>query len=136
MVSTNYMLELKSNPKSVCHIEPYVNRIVEDFKINDEIYGNILISLTEAVNNAIYHGNQEDASKTVRIKLANFTNKQIAFEVSDDGNGFNPSDLPDPTAPDNIMKLGGRGVFLMQQLSDDVEFKDNGSTVHINFKIS
>jgi len=130
------MLELKSNPKSVCHIEPYVNRIVEDFKINDEIYGNILISLTEAVNNAIYHGNQEDDSKTVRIKLANFTNKQIASEVSDDGNGFNPNDLPDPTAPDNIMKLGGRGVFLMQQLSDDVEFKDNGSTVHINFRIS
>lgn len=136
MVSTNYMLELKSNPKSVCHIEPYVNRIVEDFKINEEIYGNILISLTEAVNNAIYHGNKEDVSKTVRIKLANFTNKQIAFEVSDDGNGFNPNDLPDPTAPDNIMKLGGRGVFLMQQLSDDVEFKNNGSTVHINFKIN
>ncbi len=136
MTSTPYMLELQSNPGNVSHIEPYVNRIVEDFGINDEIYGNILISLTEAVNNAIIHGNQEDISKTVRIKLLEKkARKQIAFQISDDGPGFNYEHLPDPTAPENIMKLGGRGVFLMQQLSDNIQFMNNGSTVEINFNI-
>lgn len=136
MTSTRYMLELQSNPGSISYIEPYVNRIVEDFGIDDEIYGNILISLTEAVNNAIIHGNKKDFSKMVRIKLLQKrSRKQIAFQVSDDGPGFNFEQLPDPTAPENIMKLGGRGVFLMQQLSDNMEFMDNGSTVEINFNI-
>lgn len=136
MTSTPYMLELQSNPGSISYIEPYVNRIVEDFGINDEIYGNILISLTEAVNNAIIHGNREDFSKMVRIKLfEKRQRRQIAFRVSDDGSGFNFEQLPDPTAPENIMKLGGRGVFLMQQLADNIEFLDNGSTVEINFNI-
>ena len=136
MTSTRYMLELQSNPNSIGYIEPYVNQIVEDFGINEEIYGNILISLTEAVNNAIIHGNQEDLSKMVRIRLVQESSRsQIAFQVSDDGPGFNFEQLPDPTAPENIMKLGGRGVFLMQQLSDDIEFMDNGSTVQINFNI-
>jgi serine/threonine-protein kinase RsbW len=60
---------------------------------------------------------------------------QIAFQISDDGPGFNVDELPDPTAPENIMKLGGRGVFLMQQLSDDIKFMNNGSTVEINFNL-
>lgn len=134
MTSTRYMLELKSNPSSISHIEPYVNQIVSDFGINDEIYGNILISLTEAVNNAIIHGNKEDLSKKVVIKLVdNNPQNQIAFQISDDGPGFDFEELPDPTAPENILKLGGRGVFLMQQLSDNIEFMDNGSTVQMNF---
>ena len=134
MTSNRYMLELQSNPNCITYIEPYVNRVVEDFGINEEIYGNILISLTEAVNNAIIHGNKEDDSKTVRIKLLEKRN-QIAFQISDDGPGFNVDELPDPTAPENIMKLGGRGVFLMQQLSDDIKFMNNGSTVEIDFNL-
>ncbi len=134
MTSNRYMLELQSNPNCISYIEPYVNRVVSDLGINEEIYGNILISLTEAVNNAIIHGNKEDDSKKVRIKLLEKSN-QIAFQISDDGPGFDVNSLPDPTAPENIMKLGGRGVFLMQQLSDDIQFKDNGSTVEINFNI-
>lgn len=134
MTSTRYMLELQSNPNSISHIEPYVNQIVSDFGINDEIYGNILISLTEAVNNAIIHGNKEDLSKKVVIKLVdNNPQNQIAFQISDDGPGFDFEELPDPTAPENILKLGGRGVFLMQQLSDNIKFMDNGSTVQMNF---
>ncbi len=135
MKSATYMLTLHSNPRSVAQIESYVNQIVEDLGINDEIYGNILISLTEAVNNAIYHGNQQDEAKLVKIELAEQSNCQIAFQVSDEGNGFDYHNLPDPTAPENLMKLGGRGVFLMQQLSDDIEFMDNGSTVKIHFRI-
>ena len=131
---TRYKLELQSNLNSISRIEPYVNKIVSDFGINDEIYGNILIALTEAVNNAILHGNKEDKSKKVVIKLVSSQpKKQLVFQISDDGPGFNHKHLPDPTAPENILKLGGRGVFLMRQLSDKIEFMDNGSTVQIRF---
>lgn len=134
MTLTRYKLVLQSNLNSISRIEPYVNQIVSDFGINDEIYGNILIALTEAVNNAILHGNKEDNSKKVTINLvSNHPKKQLVFQISDDGSGFNHSELPDPTAPENILKLGGRGVFLMRQLSDEVEFMDNGSTVQILF---
>ena len=134
MTLTRYKLVLQSNLNSISRIEPYVNQIVSDFGINDEIYGNILIALTEAVNNAILHGNKEDNSKKVTISLvSNHPKKQLVFQISDDGSGFNYSELPDPTAPENILKLGGRGVFLMRQLSDEVEFMDNGSTVQILF---
>lgn len=134
MILTPYKLVLQSSLSSISRIEPYVNQIVSDFGINDEIYGNILIALTEAVNNAILHGNKEDKSKKVTINLVNnHPKKQLIFQISDDGSGFNHSQLPDPTAPENILKLGGRGVFLMRQLSDEVEFMDNGSTVQILF---
>ena len=134
MILTPYKLVLQSSLSSISRIEPYVNQIVSDFGINDEIYGNILIALTEAVNNAILHGNKEDKSKKVTINLVNnHQKKQLIFQISDDGSGFNHSQLPDPTAPENILKLGGRGVFLMRQLSDEVEFMDNGSTVQILF---
>ena len=61
--------------------------------------------------------------------------KCLAFKISDEGCGFDHESLPDPTSPENILKIGGRGVFLMKQLSDDVLFHDNGSTVEIQFNL-
>ncbi len=127
-------LELQSDPRNIAHIEPYVNQIMEEHNICQSVYGNILIALTEAVTNAIVHGNKEDGSKTVTVNIKDCEDKKIVFQVTDQGAGFNPDDLPDPTAPDNIMKLGGRGVFLIQQLADSVTFCDEGRCVEILFK--
>ena len=136
-MSTNmFMLELQSNPRNINVIESYVDRVVEKFTdINEDMYGNILISLTEAVNNAIIHGNKADESKKVRVNLEKSDNK-ISFKITDEGPGFDYDELPDPTAPENILKLGGRGVFLMKQLSDTVNFHDNGSTVELRFSLT
>lgn len=136
-MSTNmFMLELQSNPRNINVIESYVDRVVEKFTdINEDMYGNILISLTEAVNNAIIHGNKADESKKVRVNLEKSDNK-ISFKITDEGPGFDFDELPDPTAPENILKLGGRGVFLMKQLSDNVNFHDNGSTVELRFSLT
>ncbi len=127
-------LVLSSIPKNIAHIEPYVERVVREFDINSELYGNILISVTEAVTNAIVHGNHSDASKKVTVEMEKHP-KNIVFKVTDEGDGFEPETLPDPTAPENLLELGGRGVFLMKQLSDLVIFSDNGRTVEIQFKI-
>ena len=128
------MLRLPSNPRNVCQVESFVQRIVEKYRISPDVYGNILISLTEAVNNAIIHGNRKDESKTVKIQLSK-DNGHLAIRVSDEGHGFDYRSIPDPTAPENLTKCGGRGVFLMQQLSDRVNFHDDGRTVEMQFRL-
>ena len=128
------MLKLSSDPKNVARVESFVEHLVDKYGISPDVYGNILISLTEAVTNAITHGNDSDKTKTVQVRLKK-QNNRLAFLISDEGGGFDFDNLPDPTAPENLLKIGGRGVFLMRQLSDDVAFYDNGSTVEICFRI-
>lgn len=127
-------LILKSDPRKISEVEYFVKRFARDLNIAEDIFPNILISVTEAVNNAIIHGNQQNSSKDVKIELS--TNREIlTIKVSDQGAGFNPNSVPDPTLAENLDKLGGRGVFLIQQLSDKVLFKNNGRTVEMKFNI-
>jgi len=135
MSATHKVLNLSSCPKSIAKVEPFVNTIVDRYHISQDIYGNILISITEAVTNAIRHGNRNDASKNVSIRVSP-TKDGLSFLISDEGNGFDYQNVPDPTAPENILKIGGRGVFLMRQLADQVQFTNNGSTVEIQFRLS
>lgn len=134
MSRQHQILSLASDPKNVSRVEPFVELVFKEYQLSPDIYGNILISLTEAVTNAIMHGNKSDISKLVRIQSKKLQS-QMAFLVSDEGIGFDYETLPDPTAPENLLKIGGRGVFLMQQLSDDVVFHDDGRTIEIKFNI-
>lgn len=135
MRADKIMLKLPSNPRNVAVLESFVTRIVEKYRISPDLHCNILVSLTEAVNNAIIHGNCGDESKNVYINLRKQRNT-LAIQVTDEGGGFDPRTIPDPTAPENITKCGGRGVFLMQQLSHALRFENNGSTVEMQFKIA
>jgi len=134
MSAQQIMLKVTSHPRNISLVEKFVSRVATMYKVNGEIYGNILISITEAVNNAIIHGNKNDESKQVRIQLKK-SNDRLSFHISDEGRGFDPKSIPDPTSPENILKCGGRGVFLMHELSDSLSFRNNGSTVVIEFKI-
>ncbi len=127
-------VRLPSNIQSIQKVEFLIDEICQDFNIHDDYYGNILIAVTEAVNNAIVHGNAEDANKDVAIVVC--SNKQnLSFEISDEGEGFAFDNLPDPTAPENIEKEEGRGIFLMNALADKVEFFDNGTKVVLSFSV-
>lgn len=128
------ILALDSNPENVKEIQPYVDQIVQKYQIGSDLYGNILISLTEAITNAIVHGNQADQNKKVFVH-SKFDQNLIRVQVQDEGEGFNYEEVPDPTDPMNILELNGRGVFLMHQLSDGVTYSNNGSTVEIKFKL-
>jgi serine/threonine-protein kinase RsbW len=92
----------------------------------------VLIAALEATNNAITHGNKLIESKQVEIVFA-LDNNRILLTVKDEGPGFDYHNIPDPTAPDNIEKMSGRGVFLMSKLSDRIEFEDNGSCIRMTF---
>lgn len=127
-------IQIPSLTDNIRIIESFIDNAKEKFDLNDDIYGNIMISVTESVNNAIKHGNSNEASKNVSISL--FLNEsQISFRVEDEGAGFDYENLPDPTAPENINKPGGRGIFLMKHLADEVVFSNNGSMVELIFYI-
>jgi serine/threonine-protein kinase RsbW len=93
-----------------------------------------MIAITESVNNAIVHGNASDKSKNVSLSLQ-VTDNSLTFTVEDQGNGFNYENLEDPTSPENIEKIGGRGIFLMKHLCDSVTFHDDGKKVELSFYI-
>ncbi len=116
-------------------IESFIDNAKEKFRLDDDIYGNIMIAVTESVNNAIMHGNKSDKSKNVTLSLS-LNQNIINFTIIDEGNGFDFQNLPDPTSPENIDKPSGRGIFLMKHLSDEVSFKNNGSMVQLSFYMS
>jgi len=127
-------LKLPTCPSSISRLEPFVNELTAQYSVSKELFPNILISLTEAVNNAIEHGNCNDESKSVNIHT-HINGKGLSVRVIDQGCGFNHLNIPDPTKPENIETCGGRGVFLIKQLCDEVKFKNNGSTVEMYFNI-
>src|SRR6185295_20202744 len=93
---------------------------------------NVLVSLSEAANNAIFHGNKLDASKKVKMKMQK-EEKSLVFSVEDEGSGFNFNEVKDPTAIENLDKPTGRGIFLMRNLADKIEFFEEGRKVVITF---
>ncbi|MCB9360367.1 MAG: ATP-binding protein [Flavobacteriales bacterium] len=125
-------LILTSDVSNLVQIEKLIDSVCDNCHITEDNYGNILIALTEAVNNAIVHGNKEDKSKKV-ILTYEVSEDEVSFVVKDEGNGFDINQVPDPTLPENINKLSGRGVFLMNSLADKVEFEENGTVVILKF---
>lgn len=93
----------------------------------------LLVAVTEAVNNAIAHGNRKDKAKRVHITCT-ATKRSVAVSVRDEGEGFNPSILPDPLHADNLLRDSGRGVFLMRQLVDSVTYNQKGTTVTLRMR--
>ena len=128
-------LKISSKSENLTLVEKMIDSVCSQFNINEDHYGNILIALTEAVNNAIYHGNKSDPDKMVEIVFQAKGADNIVFTVKDEGAGFNSTNLPDPTDPERIEQLNGRGVFLMRNLADKVEYFDGGRTVAMSFNL-
>ncbi|MBT8233474.1 MAG: ATP-binding protein [Saprospiraceae bacterium] len=126
-------LTIKSSPCQIKYVEDFVKNLMCKCKFDQEVYDNILISLTEAVNNAIIHGNKTNNKKLVRVNCTEKTRK-VVISISDEGEGFNPKKIKDPTLLENIECCGGRGVFIMKQLSDEIQFLDEGRTVELHFR--
>lgn len=128
-------ISFPSSSGNIVIVEKLINDICSSYQVSEDYYGNILVAVTEAVNNAMQHGNKLDPNKKVDVEFK-AEEKSITFRVHDQGEGFDFSTLPDPTNPENLEKPSGRGVFLMRHLADKVEFSDDGRTVHLNFSVS
>tara|TARA_R110002072_G_scaffold226960_1_gene383825 strand:+ start:5752 stop:6168 length:417 start_codon:yes stop_codon:yes gene_type:complete len=125
-------LSIPSDFGSVHKVELLIDNVCEKLEVNEDYYGNVLIAVTEAVNNAIIHGNKLNIGLNVDLFVGD-KETDFCFSVKDYGGGFDFDNLPDPTAPENIEKEDGRGIFLMKSLAEEVEFIDDGRNVNIYF---
>ncbi len=128
-------LIIKSTPDNIYQVEEFIEDVRDALEFKDDVYGNVMVAITEAVNNSIVHGNQGDDTKNVVIQCQTKNPYRLMVAVEDEGSGFNPDDLPDPTAPENLANPGGRGVFLMRNLADEISFKNDGRRVEMIFNI-
>lgn len=128
-------LELPSKPEIIHTVEMVIDEIRNDLDFKEDVYGNVMVAVTEAVNNGIIHGNKEDVSKKVFIEFEMRNQYCLCVRVKDEGEGFDPNSLADPTSPENLINIGGRGVFLMQHLSDEINYLDDGRVVEMIFNI-
>ena len=125
---------IASKTDNLQKVEKFIDNFSAEHDIDEELYGNLLIAALEATNNAITHGNKLDERKNVELSLVK-EDEKILLAVKDEGNGFDYQNLPDPTSPENIENMSGRGVFLMSRLSDKIVFENNGSFVKMIFFI-
>ncbi|MCK5465733.1 MAG: ATP-binding protein [Bacteroidales bacterium] len=128
------VLNITSRIENLREVEKMVDEISTACSMSSEVYGNVLIATLEAANNAILHGNKLDENKDVNLEFT-WDENRLELVVTDQGKGFNYKDIPDPTAPGNVEKVNGRGVFLMEKLSDDINFMENGSKVTLTFNL-
>jgi len=131
-----YHLEIESDPNNLITIEEFVNYFAMDLNLGEEKLSALLLSVTEAVTNAIKHGNKGDKSKIVTIDV-NVLSETLQIIVKDQGQGFDPSLVPDPTEPDNLLKDSGRGLYLMKVYMSDLRFNitPDGTEAIIELKI-
>jgi serine/threonine-protein kinase RsbW len=128
-------LELPSVPESTERVETYVQEMMDSVGFSQEVYARIIISLTEAVNNSIYHGNKVDPQKSVVVQASLTNPHTLCIRVTDQGTGFDPYQLPDPTAPENLEKDHGRGVFFIKTYADNVRYNATGNSLDMFFLI-
>ena len=95
---------------------------------------NFRVGLTEALSNAMLYGNGADPHKRVRVDVT-MARRCITARVTDEGGGFDPTTVPDPTTAENLFKSGGRGIFLMRSLMDEVMYNDEGNSVTLILRL-
>ncbi|MBL4560443.1 MAG: ATP-binding protein [Labilibaculum sp.] len=132
MTKSEKLLIFPSELENITRVERLIDEISSSHNLSSEVYGKISVAIIEAVNNAILHGNQLDINKKVKIEY-DIDDESISFVVGDEGKGFDFSNIPDPTLPENLEKTHGRGIFLMNHLADDIEFAENGAIVEMKF---
>jgi serine/threonine-protein kinase RsbW len=116
-----YYLEIESDPNNLITVEEFINYFSKDLGLDDDKLSALLLAVTEATTNAIIHGNKSDKNKLVRIE-AKVIDGKLNIIVKDEGVGFQPDNVPDPTDPENLLKDSGRGLYLMRVYMDDLKY--------------
>jgi serine/threonine-protein kinase RsbW len=134
-METELVLELPNDLRVIEHAVEYVMQRCGPCQGQERKFRlNFRVGLTEALSNAMLYGNAEDPRKRVRLEVW-LEESQILVRVTDEGHGFDPNEIPDPTTPANLVKSGGRGLFLMRQLMDEVYFNERGNSVTLVLRL-
>lgn len=126
-------LSLPSRIETVATAAAAVAEFVGRSGVSDDAAFGIDMAVREAVTNAVLHGNRQDENKTVELVLKSSPDA-VEISVHDQGPGFNPESVPDPTASENLLKTSGRGIFFMRTFMDEVDWlirPEGGTTVRM-----
>jgi serine/threonine-protein kinase RsbW len=136
LAQSNYYLEVESNPNNLIIVEEFVNFFAVELGLDEEKINGLLLAVTEATTNAMIHGNKNNSLKLVRIYVT-VENSVITIKVKDEGVGFDPTKVPDPTNPENLLKDSGRGLYLMRVYMDsmDINVTPEGTETILKIKI-
>ena len=127
-------LMLASSYAELERVEGLLNQLQQALGVDDDFYARLMLSVSEAATNAVVHGNKLDLSKKVMIQAkANTT--ILTFTITDEGNGFDPEDIANPVDEENLLNTSGRGVFLMREYTDEIEFQDDGRKLILTFNL-
>jgi serine/threonine-protein kinase RsbW len=117
----HYKLEIQSEPRHLADVERFVDMLAEEAQIDAQRTPGILLAVTEATTNAIIHGNKKCVEKKVVIE-ADICEDTLTIKVKDQGKGFDPAKIPDPTEPENLLKDSGRGLYLMRYHASELKY--------------
>lgn len=126
MPETTYYREFKSNPEVLPEVETYIVDLAAKHHLDEEQLTKLAMAVSEAASNSILHGNKADSNKLVTVKVLVDENKFTVI-FTDQGDGFYPEKVPDPTKPENILKDHGRGIHIMKSYLDDLQYNFTGS---------
>jgi serine/threonine-protein kinase RsbW len=129
-----HRLVLESDTKNIHQVEDFFIRLQGEYAITEEKLHALLVAVTEAVNNGMIHGNKNDKLKHVIISCK-LQGKTLTITITDEGVGFVPDSLPNPLHDENLLRAGGRGVFLMKTLMESVRFNKRGNQVTMKLRI-
>lgn len=129
-----YTLQLPSKEESITQLELLIENLSDAYNVSEDTFANMMTCLNEALINAIKHGNKMDPNKKVIVN-AEVDGKRIIWTVTDEGPGFDYNNLADPTSPENLESLTGRGVYIMKHLADQCIFNSAGNELELHFKI-
>mgnify|MGYP006289291881 CR=1 FL=1 len=131
MANESYRLSLKSTYEESERIPDFVEDLQSESSLSENEASTLMLLLSEAVTNAIEHGNKSEADKKVDVHIV-IDDQAITSTVTDEGEGFDPTNVKDPLKEENLLDVGGRGIFLIRELSDSFEFEDDGRTVRFS----
>jgi serine/threonine-protein kinase RsbW len=117
-----YRITLPTNQRSIGRIEKFLAKVDKHVRLNEIQMHKVIVSLTEAVNNALIHGNKMNPVKKVTV-ISEILPGWLLFIVNDQGHGFKPEKVANPLKEENLLRESGRGIFLMRTLMDRVEFE-------------
>lgn len=126
---------LPSSLEEMDKLDSFVDELQEWASLDQQQRNRIMLPLSEALNNAILHGNQLQEHKSVTV-VAELKNQLLIISVEDEGAGFDPDSVPDPLKEENLLKEGGRGIYLIREYTDDIDFQNNGSKIIMTFNLT
>ena len=136
MIPKSYQKIVKSNTSLIPEVTDFVFDILNSVSLDEEMLSNLSLAISEALSNAMVHGNKLDPNKNVVITVDIFDTK-VELSIKDSGQGFKPEEVPDPTKPENILRDSGRGIFIMQSFVDDLyyNFSEEGTELKLVLSI-